>query len=274
MGRNFTTKALCMASLTTLFASPSFAVQKPHVHDGNPDDRILHMHYVEDEVYHVDLNFRYITMIQFERGETVTAIQIGDSESFQVSRLQKGDVVTVKPLIENARTNMNVITSRNRTYTFFLKAVSFGAPDGQNFRIAFKYKPHPKEKQTFVSQTSGTVATGRPVNVGYQVQGTTDFIPIEVYDDGVNTWLRYSASARRPAVFKTDAKGRESVANFTAHQNHRIQLHGLSKNWTLRIGDEIVCIRKNPTQSRQQVATRAATSQPVSQKPVITVLRQ
>ena len=224
VARTVLVPALCA---TLAMAAPLHAVQKPHVHDGSPDDRILHMHYVENDVYHVDLNFRYITMIQFERGETVTAIQIGDSESFQVSRLQKGDVITVKPLIENARTNMNVITNRKRTYTFFLKAVSSGKPDGQNFRINFRYKPHPEQKKTFVSQTSGTQATGSPVNVGYQVQGTTDFVPIEVYDDGVNTWLRYRSTARRPAIFKTDNKGRESVANFTAHPNHRIQIHGL-----------------------------------------------
>jgi len=263
-----------IAAATIALASPVNAVQKPHVHEGSPDDRILHMHYVENDVYHVDLNFRYITMIQFERGETVTAIQIGDSESFQVSRLEKGDVITVKPLIENARTNMNVITNRKRTYTFFLKAVSSGAPDGQNFRINFRYKPHPEDKKTFVSQTSGTQATGRPVNVGYQVQGTTDFVPIEVWDDGVNTWLRYTSTARRPAVFKTDTQGRESVANFTAHPNHRIQLHGLSKNWTLRIGDELVCIRRNPTTKIPPSASRKSVTPVITRAPITTVAKK
>ena len=216
------------------------ARQLPQTHIG--DNRLLHFHYKEDDVFQLDLNFRFITMIQFERGETVSAIQIGDSESFQVSRLNRGDVITIKPLIADARTNMNIITSK-RIYTFYIRAVSAGRADGQNFRISFKYgKGH--KPPTFVEATSGTKATGQRVNTRYQLSGKADFAPVEVFDDGVNTWLRYTARARRPAVFETNAKGEEAVINYTSHPNHVVQLHGLSDNWTLRIGDEIICIIK------------------------------
>lgn len=266
-------RSLTTTLVTAALSLPVYAVQKPHSHPGSPDDRILHHHYVEGEVYHVDVNLRYSTLIQFERGETISSITTGDSESFQISRLKRGDFITVKPLIPNARTNMNVLTSKNRIYTFYLNAVSDGRQTGQNFRLSFQYKPDPAAKKTFVSQTSGTQATGSRLNAGYQVQGTTDFIPIEVYDDGVNTWLRYTSTARRPAVFKTDKQGRESVANFTAHPNHRIQIHGLSDNWTLRIGDEIVCIRKVPRGAKPRTASsRARTTN--EQSPVIVKLVQ
>ena len=235
-------KIVLTSALLTALPFAAFAQQRPHTHDG--EQRIMHFHYDERDVFHVDVNFRYITMIQFERGEVVNAIQIGDSESFQVSRLQRGDIVTVKPLIANARTNMNIITSK-RTYTFFLNAVEDGAATGQNFRLAFKYGADAADtRNSFVESTSGTVATGRRSNTNYRLSGDSDFAPLDVYDDGVNTWVRYSPTARRPAVFQTNDIGEESVINYTAHPNHLIQLHGLSKNWTLRIGDEIVCIQR------------------------------
>lgn len=226
--------------LATFTASSASATDRPQSHVG--DGRILHFHYDAAEVYQVDVNFRFITMIQFEEGEVVNAIQIGDSESFQVSRLNRGDIITIKPLIENARTNMNIITSK-RIYTFYVNAISGGRAEGQNFRIYFKY-PGSGHRHSFESQTSGTEATGQRVNTDYELSGSADFMPTEVFDDGVNTWLKYTSTARRPAVFQTNSDGVEATINYTAHPDHLIQLHGLSQNWTLRIGDEIVCIRK------------------------------
>lgn len=234
---NLILTSLLLACLTTVVE----ARQTAHTHAG--DDRLLHFHYSESDVYQLDLNFRFITMIQFEQGEVVNAIQIGDSESFQVSRLNRGDIITIKPLIPDARTNMNIITSK-RIYTFYVRAVSQGRPEGQNFRISFRYGADQHPAPSFVELTSGTQATGRRVNTDYELSGRGDFVPIDVYDDGVNTWLRYRPDARRPAVFATNSRGEESVINYTAHPNHVVQLHGLSDNWTLRIGDEIVCIRR------------------------------
>lgn len=233
--------SIIAAALMIALPLQAIATERPQSHKG--DGRILHLHYDEGEVYQIDVNFRYITMIQFEQGEVVNAIQIGDSESFQVSRLNRGDMITIKPLIENARTNMNIVTSK-RIYTFYINAISGGRTEGQNFRIYFKYG-NEGHKETFESQTSGTKASGEMLNTNYLISGKADFVPVQVYDDGVNTWVRYTSTARRPAIFQTNEKGEESVINYTAHPNHLVQLHGLSENWTLRIGDEIVCLKRD-----------------------------
>lgn len=238
---------LLLCCLACALPSSGTATQLPHQHDGG-DARILHFHYRENEVYQIDLNFRFITQVQFAKGETIRALQIGDSVSFQVTPLKRGDIFTVKPLIEDARTNLNIITNK-RTYTFYLRALpneEYEARDGTNFRISFEYPADAKRRASFVALTSGTRATGHKWNTAYQLSGRADFAPLEVYDDGVNTWIRYDKAARRPAVFRTDDKGRESLVNHTAHPNHVVQLHGLSDFWSLRIGDELVCIRRTP----------------------------
>ena len=235
------------------------AVYNPHSHTGG-DARILHFHYKADEVFELDVNFRFITQIQFQKGESIKSIQLGDSASFQVVRLQRGDIITVKPLEQNAKTNMNIITNK-RIYTFFLNAVEGGKTNGQNFRITFKYGNEGKPKPRFTDLTSGTRSTGFKANSNYELSGRADFAPIEVFDDGVNTYLRYTSSARRPAVFSTNFKGEESIVNFTQHPNHLIQLHGMSNNWSLRIDGELICIRKTSGFSRLW------TGQPVKTSP-------
>ena len=266
-----TYKLLISAIALVSITAPAVADQRPHTHAG--DDRLAHFHYSDSDVYHVDLNQKFITSIKFDKGEQVTSIQIGDSESFQVARLKSGDVVTIKPLIATAQTNMNIITSKGRSYTFFLNATSRMSAKGKNFRLSMRFKPDPIGQRGFASRTSGTRSSGRVVNNDYVVAGNADFIPLQVYDDGVNTWLQYAASSRRPAVFSADAKGRESIINFTNHVNHKVQLHGLSDEWVLRIGDEFVCIRRKGGQTTPLGTISKVGRSAVTQTPVITMVR-
>lgn len=89
---------------------------------------------------------KIMTAIEFAPGEAIDSVLMGDSESWQVTRLQNGHVLAVKPLIEGARTNMTVYTSQN-TYTFELRAV--GVPAGSaslNYRIGFRYPERERAK--------------------------------------------------------------------------------------------------------------------------------
>ena len=228
-------------AIAAFFGTSVFAEIFPHQH-GTGDQRITHFHFKDGDVYRVELNFRFITEIRFERGETVTNIQLGDSVGFQVTRLGSGEAITVKPVDPIGVTNMNVETNKRR-YTFLLNAGD--AEDiAQNFRVTFKYPGTEQAPPSFVDLTSGTKVTGRFVNSDYLLGGDADFAPFKVYDDGVNTWIQYRATARRPAIFSVNKMGEEGVVNYTAHPNHWIQVHGLSNQWVLRIDDEEVCIHK------------------------------
>ena len=90
------------------------------------DPRIKQYTYVKDTVYRLDVAMKIITSIEFAPGEAIDSVLMGDSESWQVIRLQSGNVLAVKPLIAGARTNMTVYTSQN-TYTFELRAVPIAA---------------------------------------------------------------------------------------------------------------------------------------------------
>lgn len=140
------------------------------------DPRIKQYTYERDTVYRLDLYMRFITALQFGDGENIESVQVGDSESWQIIRLARGYVLSVKPLIEGAYTNMTVYTDR-RVYTFELRARSerMGSPN-LNYRINFRYADEERAKQAAIRERQN-----RPRNVDYYVAGRA---AVRQTDDG------------------------------------------------------------------------------------------
>ena len=222
--------ALAVIATADLVLAQTSPVSRP------ADPRVRQFTYNADTVYELDTHTHYITTINFERGEQVESIVIGDSTSWEVVRLQRGDVITVKALIEGAYSNMTVYTDR-RTYTFDLNAQR-GWPNENsvNYRVQFAYP-------TSVVEFPGSIQT-RPLadrRADYRIAGTAPFAPLEIYDDGTQTVFTIPSSARMPAVFRTDASGRESLVN-TRVAGDRIIVDGVSDRWTLRVGTTAICV--------------------------------
>lgn len=200
------------------------------------DPRIRQYVYDVNTVYQLDVYTPYISTIQFGEGEIVESIQIGDSASWQIVRLNRGDVLSVKPLIEGAYSNMTVYTNR-RVYTFDLRAHrgSVGSPS-TTYRVTFVY---PTETVTQFSDLSTRPRAYRRTD--YHVAGEARFSPTSVYDDGQQTVFTLPANAPRPAIFRVDAQGREAIVN-VRHAGDDIIVDAVSDRWTLRIGDTELCV--------------------------------
>lgn len=221
------------------------------------DARIKQYVYVKDTVYRLDLAMKFITSIEFAPGESIDSVLMGDSESWEVIRLQSGNVLAVKPLIEGARTNMTVYTSQN-SYTFELRAVrvSPGSPS-LSYRIGFTYPDREKAKAA-----RQRVDQSRPRDPNYYVAGRAEFRPISVFDDGRRTWFEFPKDAPRPAIFRVDETGREAIVNIRETDTGSVVV-GTSERWTLRIGDEEICVAhgkviKTVPGGRRAKALRAA----------------
>lgn len=201
------------------------------------DPRIKQYTYAKDTVYRLDLAMKIMTAIEFAPGEAIDSVLMGDSESWQVTRLQSGNVLAVKPLIAGARTNMTVYTSQ-KTYTFELRAVPIPAGSSTlSYRIGFRY---PERERAKVA--SRQVEQARPRDPNYYVAGTAaKFRLVAVYDDGHRTTFEFPRDAPRPAIFRVDEQGRESIINVREIETGAVVM-GTSDRWTLRIGDEELCV--------------------------------
>lgn len=231
-------RAILVLFVTFTLSVSSYADQKPKSLPSDP--RIKQFVFDENTVYGLDLHLKAITSVQFARSEQVKSILVGDSASWEVVRLKAGNVISVKPRVANAISNLTVYTDR-RVYTFELRTVgeiqrAHRGNTRQAFRIRFVY-PSQGQVQEFSDSATGT--SGK--NYDYFAAGIGRFKPIEVFDNGRQTFFKFAPNAPKPAIFKVDEKGRESIVNVRTNGNVIIadSINGL---WTVRIGDEALCV--------------------------------
>lgn len=217
-----------------LAAAPAFAETKPRSLPSDP--RIRQYSFDPHTVYRLDVFMKFITSIHFAPGEQIESIQIGDSASWEVVRLSRGDVLSVKPLIHGAYTNMTVLTDR-RAYTFELRAKTANVGSHHlNYRISFRY---PKEEAQ--RRAARNAIQSRPKDYNYVAAGDQGLKPEHVYDDGVATYFRWPAGEPRPAIFRVDAQGREAIVNVRTTKDGFI-VDSTSERWTIRKGVRELCV--------------------------------
>lgn len=201
------------------------------------DPRIQYTAYDENAVYKLDLYLKSVTAVQFAESETVKSILIGDSASWEVVKLNSGNVVSIKPTEAPGMTDMTVYTD-SRVYTFELHSIG-ERPTGAEapYRVVFSY-PNSKPKHASDAPAPG------PLNADYMVSGQAEFRPIWVQDDGLQTSFFIPAGAPRPAIFKVGPKRQEQLIN-SRTEGSRIIVDGTSDYWVLRIGDQAVCVGRS-----------------------------
>lgn len=227
-------------SLIHLAVTTNFAIAEQKPVPLPADKRIKTFVYNENTVYRLDMHTNFISTVQFGQGEVVESIQVGDSASWQIIRLKRGDIISIKPLNSDAVTNMTVYTDK-RVYTFDLRAHrgSAGHRQNHNFRTTFRYPTNT------VSEFGATTATRGAKNFEYFVAGEATFAPVEVYDNGKQTFFRFPENAPLPGIFRVGDKGREFVVN-SRTAGSTIVVDGVQKLWTVRIGEEAICVSNGP----------------------------
>lgn len=204
------------------------------------DTRIKQFVYNENTVYRLDMHTNFISTVQFGKSEVVESIQVGDSASWQIIRLKRGDVISIKPLNSDAVTNMTVYTDR-RVYSFELRAHrgKAGHRQNHNFRTTFKYPTG------VVSEFGNAITSKRGRNFDYFVAGEAEFQPIEVFDNGKQTFFTFSETGPLPAVFRVGIGGKEYIVN-SRTSGRQIIVDGVHKLWTVRIGEAAICVSNGP----------------------------
>ncbi|WP_037317522.1 TrbG/VirB9 family P-type conjugative transfer protein [Ruegeria halocynthiae] len=233
------TRAPLIALLLT--AAPILALSETTPQGGPKDTRIRYAVYDGDQVFRIETDLRHSTTIRFGAGERFEAVIVGDTESFQVDPIPElGNILTIKPHVQNASTNMTVITNR-RSYAFHLREGSIPGRGGMFFEVRFRYPGDARRTSSANTQAKGFAA---PRNYDYKLSGKADFQPVGVYDDGRFTYFTFPQNGRQPAIFKADSQGRERTVNWT-QQGNTVRVSGTSTYWTLRLGEAALCIYRD-----------------------------
>ncbi len=233
------TAAPLICAATLLLASPALPESVPR--RGPLDNRVRTATYVENQVFVIETDLRHSTTLHFGQGERFDAVIVGDTESFQVDPIPElGNVLTIKPHVKSASTNMTVLTNR-RTYSFHLREGAIPGRSGMFFEVRFRY---PKEEQRARAAVTKHKGFEAPRNYSYRVAGDGDFQPTHIYDDGRYTYFTFAENTRQPALFKADDQGRERTVNWT-QQGNTVRVLGVNQYWSLRIDDEAICAQRD-----------------------------
>lgn len=217
---------LLVAALTTL-ATVSSAERAPR--SLGADARVRQVTYSPIDVIRIDTHLRVNTAIELGRGERISQVLLGDSESYEIEVLSNRNTVSVKPVVPRASSNMTIYTNR-RTLSFLLTE---GRNNTHTFRVVIEY---PEERPVLRTASTGVR------DIGYQFSGEEPFRPLRVWNDGRHTYFEMPADVR-PSVFGINGAGFETTVNSTTN-GRIIKVAGVQSEYAVRIGERVVCIRR------------------------------
>jgi type IV secretion system protein VirB9 len=167
-----------------------------------------------------------ISDIELEPGEVVNEILVGDTTRWLVESGQAGNIthIFVKPLDAGLQTSL-VVTTDKRVY--HVKLVS--QKDNYNPYVGFLYqgqakvlaKQEQRENQWVTGEIDGRTVDLSGLDFGYRVTGKASWKPIQVFNDGRQTFIRFPESAAKsevPVLLALMGR-REQIVNYRVQLN-------------------------------------------------------
>lgn len=222
-------KAIKLSAIALFFglaAEPTFAESIPR--SGSHDRRVRIATYQDGQVYLLSTSLTHVTSIEFGQGETIRSIIAGDTEGFQLDGVPGGRAFAVKPNARGVHTNITVYTNR---HSYYFNVQEKSSPT--YYVVKFKYPQDTTRAKNAVAKQAA--------NYSYGASSRKDFTPSSVWDDGTFTYFRFSGNAPVPAIFRATG-GIERTVNSQQVENGVMRVSGVSNQWVLRLGDEVVCI--------------------------------
>lgn len=220
-------KPTILSIALTLIAAPALAEYIPRT--GGNDNRVRVATYQDGQVYRLSVSLTHVTTVEFGQGETIRSIIAGDTEGFQLDGVPGGWAFAVKPNARGVHTNITVYTNR-RSYYFNVTEAS----SPTYYVVQFRY-PEDNVRPT------NAVAQQAP-NYNYAASDQTEFTPTSVWDDGTFTYFRFPRSSPVPAIFRSTT-GSERTVNSQQIEDGVLRVSGVSNQWVLRLGEDVVCIQ-------------------------------
>lgn len=201
---------LLLSVALALFFSMFFSGGEAAAQD---DPRIAAVPYNASEVYRITISPGLASVVEFEKGEAVESVVVGDAAKWLVETTASADRVVIKPSATADTTNMVVITTK-RTYAFLLS--TYGAND------------------TYVMRFTYSVSE-KPASTSYRFRGEKSLYPRLMSDNGKTTSIYWSNSSEFPGVFILDEEGDEFAADSRTAGDGLI-VEGVHNRYVFRLG--------------------------------------
>jgi type IV secretion system protein VirB9 len=202
--------------------------------------------YSPNEVFKFTGHYGYQSVIEFEDGEEINTISVGDSIPWQFQPM--GSRLFLKPVEQDAQTNMTVITNR-RTYYFELHAEEVEDITNKDLTFVLRFAYSDLEGPLLDGGFSSEIVPDlmdpevrSKLNFNYSIVGPDMIAPIRIFDDGEFTYFEFkNVNAELPAFYTVDSLGNESVINYRTAGSY-IVVEKVAARLTLRNGAYVMCV--------------------------------
>lgn len=222
-----------------LSTTAALAIQYPQ--PGLADPRIQTVAYDPAEVVALRGSYGFQMMLEFGEDERIENVSIGDALAWQVTPNKRASLLFLKPIANNAATNMTVVTNRRR-YAFELTATrSSAARSGEiPFIVRFTY---PSEPAPVLAELLPPELPAPPErrNTAYSYTGSRAALPSLVFDDGAFTYFQWPEAASTPALFLLAGDGSESIVNYGVRDGY-IVVEQVAPRFVLRNGKDVTTV--------------------------------
>ncbi len=235
-----TPKSICLA-LAGIMLAASAAAQTTQPRPSQVSPNIRYVEYNPDAVVRLTGYTGYQMMLEFEPGEKIETVGIGDSSGWQVTPNGAATIMFLKPVGLPRTTNMSIVTNARR-YNIELVAHS-GAKVSQSqivYAVRFRY---PQSAAAAQPVTAAPLIASPPEewNRAYSYDGAKGNVPEQVFDDGKATYFRFAAGAATPAILSITPDAGESIVNFAVRGPYMV-VEQLAPQFVLRQGKEVTFI--------------------------------
>ena len=232
------------------------------------DERLRTVPFERDNVVTVWGTRGISTMIAFNDDEHIATVALGDTLGWQAVPDQSKQFLFIKPLEPDAATNMTVVTTKKRIYSFVLRT------SGNDRRVVFKIRfTYPDEEAdarlmekarelaAFPNRKAAERSQTR--NLDYSFKGSVTVKPEFIFDDGTKTYFRFSGDV--PGIFLVNTDRTETLVNYR-REGAMIVVDRTAGQWTLRNGDTTACLFNMRAETPPPPAVRETDVQPELQQ--------
>lgn len=216
--------------------APEASVQKV-------DANIRYVEYDPDAVVRLIGHTGYQIIMEFERGERIETVGVGDSSGWQVTPNGAGTVMFLKPVGLPRTTNMSIVTNMRR-YNLELIARS-GLKARQSdiiYALRFRYpKAAVEAAPPAASPPPLIMAPPEQWNRAYSYDGAKGNVPEQVFDDGKATYFRFATTTATPAIFSITPDAGESIVNYAVRGPY-VVVEQVAPQFVLRQGKDVTFI--------------------------------
>ncbi len=229
--------------LAAVLSSPAVAERAPLPVPA--DSRLRTVPFERDNVVTIWGTRGVSTIIVLHDDEKIATIALGDTIGWQAVPDQSKQFLFIKPLEPDAVTNMTVVTTRKRIYSFILRTSS-----GHDRRVVFKVRfTYPDEeadarllekaRQLAAFPNKRNAENSSIRNFDYSYKGAPYVKPEHVFDDGTKTYFRFSGDV--PGIFLVNPDRSETLVNYR-REGGMIVVDRTAGQWTMRNGAATACV--------------------------------